>query len=419
MSPIARPLVLAIKLWAKRRGLNDSSGQNGPTTLSSYSIILMLLCFFQIVGHSPNLQDHLQIKAAGLPERRLWVRPPVKRREMLKETHFKVKSESNVNSKKHDFPSTPFTSQPNVRVSFDTAFISKPLNDFTPVPLTLSNALTGFFYFYAGCNAPQFDSFWNILEPFHYETQIASLKYGGLLPRDDPFHNPYQNIEDGHNSDNSHHSNHSPNAQQPLQWREQLIITQDPFITTRNTCTNVKAQTTRCIIEEFRRAHELINTGANLDQICQKRSYPLQGDPGPASFRMKYSKSVIRPKRYNSNNSNNNNDNKNNESNNGIKKSENKQIQQKRASLSRKARKKIKDEKMSNNQVIKDNENKSIKSISGNKSESENKDKLSITVNINKDVDVKKKNRRRKPRSSKKNTNNNSNNNSNDNGNKK
>ncbi|ETW06651.1 hypothetical protein, variant [Aphanomyces invadans] len=47
------PLVLAVKKWAKARGVNDAS-QN---TLSSYSYAIVVIHFLQTVGILPNLQD--------------------------------------------------------------------------------------------------------------------------------------------------------------------------------------------------------------------------------------------------------------------------------------------------------------------------------------------------------------------------
>ena len=48
-----RPLVLAIKHWAKRRGINDAS----TGTLSSYAYCILAIHFLQSQGLLPDLQD--------------------------------------------------------------------------------------------------------------------------------------------------------------------------------------------------------------------------------------------------------------------------------------------------------------------------------------------------------------------------
>lgn len=48
LSPLLRPLLLAVKKWAKSFGLNNPSGEQGPTTFSSYSLTLMSIGFLQV-----------------------------------------------------------------------------------------------------------------------------------------------------------------------------------------------------------------------------------------------------------------------------------------------------------------------------------------------------------------------------------
>ena len=47
LSPLLRPMMLAIKKWAKSIGLNSPSGY-GPVTFSSYSLTLMTIGFLQV-----------------------------------------------------------------------------------------------------------------------------------------------------------------------------------------------------------------------------------------------------------------------------------------------------------------------------------------------------------------------------------
>ncbi|TIA68393.1 hypothetical protein E3P91_04094 [Wallemia ichthyophaga] len=297
LSPIARPVVLAVKNWAKLRGLNDSAGQYGPTTLSSYTLILMVISFLQVVGHLPNLQDPDQIRAAGLQEQRLWVRPPTKRpKDLKKERSRSDNSNTNTNSQSVSPPTS------NVRVSFDTTFVEAPLRNFVPSPLSLSTALSGFFYYYSTRSNKIDNDYWRVSGPFNYETSIISIKHGGFLPRDDLFVDPYSGSVSGGGGESESGANKDKNTNniqpsQPLQWREQLLVTQDPFIVTRNTSTNVRSGTSSHIIEEFARAYELVSCGKSYSELCEKRTTAFQGEPGPGSFRRPLRKMVSRRKK--------------------------------------------------------------------------------------------------------------------------
>lgn len=48
----------------------DDSGQNGPSTFSSYSLLLMMVSYFQSIGCLPNLQD--DAACASKEQRDLW-----------------------------------------------------------------------------------------------------------------------------------------------------------------------------------------------------------------------------------------------------------------------------------------------------------------------------------------------------------
>lgn len=47
MSPVLRPMLFAVKAWAKPLGLNNPSGM-GPRTFSSYALALMTIGFLQV-----------------------------------------------------------------------------------------------------------------------------------------------------------------------------------------------------------------------------------------------------------------------------------------------------------------------------------------------------------------------------------
>ncbi|KNF03991.1 hypothetical protein PSTG_02701 [Puccinia striiformis f. sp. tritici PST-78] len=63
LSPLVfRPLALVIKKWAKARGYCDPSGSQGPISASSYTLVLLLIAYLQVINHLPNLQDPLYIQ---------------------------------------------------------------------------------------------------------------------------------------------------------------------------------------------------------------------------------------------------------------------------------------------------------------------------------------------------------------------
>ena len=53
VAPYTRPLVLAIKKWAKIRGINDA----GAGTFSSYAWVMLVLHYLQWQGLLPDLLD--------------------------------------------------------------------------------------------------------------------------------------------------------------------------------------------------------------------------------------------------------------------------------------------------------------------------------------------------------------------------
>ncbi len=52
MSPVLRPMLFAVKAWAKPLGLNNPSGV-GPRTFSSYALALMTIGFLQVGAPNP------------------------------------------------------------------------------------------------------------------------------------------------------------------------------------------------------------------------------------------------------------------------------------------------------------------------------------------------------------------------------
>ena len=52
--PPLRPLLRAIKMWAKSTGMNHPSGAGAATTFSSYALTLMTIGFLQVSRGLPN-----------------------------------------------------------------------------------------------------------------------------------------------------------------------------------------------------------------------------------------------------------------------------------------------------------------------------------------------------------------------------
>jgi hypothetical protein len=71
-SPLVRPFLIFLKLWAKQRGLNDPSGQQGEMSLSSYSLVLLGLTYLQSINLIPNLQDVELINQSGMQRQAFW-----------------------------------------------------------------------------------------------------------------------------------------------------------------------------------------------------------------------------------------------------------------------------------------------------------------------------------------------------------
>lgn len=68
LKKIVRPLIKVVRYWAKQQGLNDSSGQSGAKSLSSYTLALLVLAYFQSSCVLPNLRNSFGLKFAGVRE---------------------------------------------------------------------------------------------------------------------------------------------------------------------------------------------------------------------------------------------------------------------------------------------------------------------------------------------------------------
>ncbi|KAI0288303.1 hypothetical protein BC826DRAFT_697603 [Russula brevipes] len=75
--PVLRPLVLAIKRWARPLGYNSPAGAPGvPVTFSSYALTIMTIGLLQTRGLLPNLQEGTELPEGGT----FWLRTKTQER---------------------------------------------------------------------------------------------------------------------------------------------------------------------------------------------------------------------------------------------------------------------------------------------------------------------------------------------------
>ena len=200
---------------------NDPSAANGPTTLSSYSLTLLLLAYLQQIGHLPNLQDPDVLVAASVQPSHLWLRPVT--RHLRRATRNKKDKKPPTNAEPTTSPNEPgqLPSQPLEETPVASPATQMPLNESSSSPLpestedqndklrasdfslprsscnttfathvpdsvnwkqtpvTLIEALTGFFAYFA--------------HTFNYETHVVDIGRGGIAPRDSPYVEPHLN----------------------------------------------------------------------------------------------------------------------------------------------------------------------------------------------------------------------------------
>lgn len=69
---LVRPLMFAVKTWAKRRALNDPAGTDGAASFSSYALALLVIQYLQSMGDLPNLQSKELLASLGTAKERLF-----------------------------------------------------------------------------------------------------------------------------------------------------------------------------------------------------------------------------------------------------------------------------------------------------------------------------------------------------------
>ncbi|KAK4052792.1 hypothetical protein OIV83_002079 [Microbotryomycetes sp. JL201] len=299
---LIRPFCVFVKFWAAQRGLNDPSGQDGPISFSSYTLLLLVIAYLQKTGVVPNLQDPRLIELKGLERKLFWSRPKpyIKHGVVLSVTR---------------------------SIGWDVTFVER-LSTYEleqATNLTLKTLAAGFFKFYAEFDWTKFavsvKNGQSLERERPYEDEISRLrkdrrreveefarasaetgrdpdedddeeededdddagdkvvyeppkqKESGL---DDDTHRNGQDLADvleakARYDDSSRSS--SPIAygefEEPERWESRLIVTQDPFDLTRNTCGNVEPDVAEKFVRELDRAASLLDDGADLEQLCR------------------------------------------------------------------------------------------------------------------------------------------------------
>jgi hypothetical protein len=149
--------------------LNDPSGSFGPTTLSSYSIVLLLLSYLQVKGHLPNLQDPALIEQTGVAPTFLWARP-AKNKPTGKQSKVPKRHQGTLIGAPADAQQAPL--HVRCETTFAPAYAVAGTEASALAPLTLDSGLRGFFAYYAA---------------FDFENTVVALAASGTMPRAAPF----------------------------------------------------------------------------------------------------------------------------------------------------------------------------------------------------------------------------------------
>ena len=190
---VLRPLVHALKLWASAQDLNDPSGSRGPATMSSYCLTLLAIGYLQQRGHLPNLQSKINVPipshSADTEDADLiWV----------------------AWGKSQGIPA-------------HVAFSKTPPKDWvqTDKDLTASEAIRGFFSYFSSTPGPG--------PRFDRENTIISVPNGGVIPRAEGYMSPLTGTKESR-MEREPYMGMGLEGIQPSNWRERLLIVQDPFI---------------------------------------------------------------------------------------------------------------------------------------------------------------------------------------------
>ncbi|MBW0493890.1 hypothetical protein O181_033605 [Austropuccinia psidii MF-1] len=300
---VIRPLGMSIKLWAKLRGYCDPSGRQGPTSASSYTLILLLIAYLQSIKFLPNLQDQANLKEA--------LGPNYQPHYVYIFSDLKLRNKKSLNAANQS--TTPV----------DTSFLNtspQMTNWKKPKVEDLSKLFLGFFQYYDtfdfdrclvsirdGHPLPRKSS--SKCHPANDINQLPSLETLSISSGDEevityvPFDlrsgipeaqqremdalslnrslvesiskrplNPSNKSSSNWLRDHfekSHKTSSDKAIYQltPREWDESLVVV-DPFLINRNTAGNIKAPMAKEIRQEFRRARKILEGGGGLAELC-------------------------------------------------------------------------------------------------------------------------------------------------------
>lgn len=219
LRPSVRPMIHAIKKWLKVNALNDPSGANGMTSMSSYCLTLMVISFLQHIGELPNLQEGVDVPGPFRDD---------------------------------DSPNTIWVGWGRLHGQPAHVWFRKtPPPGWTPrnPDLTVSEAIRAFFAFFGGSGKP--GSQGSIRFDMH--TQFLSLQNGGVVNRAEPkgtatrrkaeFRRSLEGRppEDKEALLKIYSANEDARRAamgtcidiQPIEWDEKRIVVQDPMLFTK------------------------------------------------------------------------------------------------------------------------------------------------------------------------------------------
>ncbi|KAI0916239.1 hypothetical protein AcV5_003234 [Taiwanofungus camphoratus] len=235
LEPVLRPLLVAIKAWAKPLGLNDPSGSKGFPTFSSYALTIMAIALFQTTGLLPNLQANVEAVPKTFKST-FWLR---KRNDTFVQCDLRY-------SLRKDW-----TSEENI---------------------TPRQALADWFYYWGATH--------------DCGTDAVSLRHGGILPRwkltED--HSSLDTavingLTDDRHLEGRSEGGDSPTSEadsggspplgvpnDPFPWLAPLYVA-DPFIPAKNLTSRISHTDIKRFREECLRAYQMLETGSTIEEL--------------------------------------------------------------------------------------------------------------------------------------------------------